>query len=306
MVKYRVHTSQLVSMILTYTRERSLFNYLQLMFIFYRWLNFKVLDKKSEKILEEVLCLFSRLNKNSQNYYLLGEIKLCIVEPKMILHLVGMYIDIMIKDKYYDTPVKAEDHKKILFHYYQEGPYENESVQINKGDIVIDAGANMGIFSLLAAKKGAKVYSFEPQPYFYSILCKNIALNYLNNKIEPLCYAISDRRGEFTMYVDKENLLSASIIIERGKDSCNVHCISIDQWVEDDNIPRIDFIKVDIEGAERLLLSGARKSIIKWKPKLAISSYHYTDDPLVIKEIIRSFDCGYKIIETKKIIFATI
>lgn len=306
MIKYKINTSQLISVILAYTKERCRLNYLQLTFVFYRWLNFKVLDKKSEKTLEEILCLFSCLNKKSQNYYLLGDIKLCIVEPKMLLHLVGMYIDIMVKDEFYDTPVKNEDHKKILFHYYQEGPYENKYVQVNKGDVVIDAGANIGIFSLLAAKKGAKVYSFEPQSYFFSLLCDNISLNHLNDDIVPLCYGISDYKGRFTMHIDRENLLSASIIIKRGEDSCNVNCVSIDQWVEDNNIPRIDFIKVDIEGAERLLLIGARKSIIKWKPKLAISSYHYPDDPLIIKEIIYSFGCNYKIIETKKIIFATI
>lgn len=306
MIKYKVNTSQLVSTIIAYSKERTKFNYLQLKFIFYRWLNFDILDKRSEKLLEEILCLFSHLNKDSHEYYILGKIKLCTVESKMILHLVGMYIDIMIKDKYYDTPVIAEEHKKILFHYYQEGPYEDESTQIKEGDIVIDAGANMGIFSLLAAQKGAMVYSFEPQPYFFSTLCRNIALNHLKDKIKPFRCAISDCNGEFTMSIDKENLLSASIVIKRGKDSCNVRGISIDQWVADCNIPRIDFIKVDIEGAERLLLNGARKSIIKWKPRLAISSYHCIDDPLVIKEIIRSLNCGYKIIETKKIIFATI
>ena len=106
------------------------------------------------------------------------------------------------------------------------------------------------------------------------------------------------------MSIDRDNLLSASITIERGNDSSMINCISIDEWVEENHIERVDFIKVDIEGAERLLLKGARKTILKFKPKIAISSYHYPDDPEVLKRIINSFNCNYQITEAKKIIYA--
>lgn len=304
MLKYKVKTSQLVSAAKAYLIERNRFNRLQLYFIFLRWIDLSIFDKKAEKLLNDILCLFVRLDKNSKNYYLLGDVKFALVEEDMIRHIVGMYIDIMIKDKYFDTPVTLEDHKKILFDYYQEDAYENEFVQVKKSDVVIDAGANMGVFSVLAAKKGAKVYAFEPQPYFNSILCKNISLNQFDETITPIRCGISDHKGQFPMSIDRGNLLSASITIERGNDSCMIDCISIDEWVEENNIERVDFIKVDIEGAERLLLKGARKTILKFKPKIAISSYHYPDDPEVLKEIINSFNCNYQISEAKKIIYA--
>ena len=306
MVKYKIKTSQLISVAYVFIKESNRLNLLQLFFVFLRWINLDLLDKIAEKLLEDILCLFSHLDKKAQSNYLLGNIKLRAVEKRMILHVVGMYIDIMIKDKHFDTPVKAEEHKKILFHYYQEDAYENEDAQVNKSDIVIDAGANMGIFSLLAATKGAIVYAFEPQPYFYSILCENISLNNFNDIITPICCGISDHKGQFVMSIDRDNLLSASITINRGSDSCEINCTSIDQWVEENNIQRVDFIKVDIEGAERLLLLGARKTIQRWKPKLAISSYHYPDDPVVLKKIIDSFHCNYRISETRKIIYATV
>ena len=305
MIKYKIKTSQLFSVAYAFIKDSNRLNLLQLVFVLLRWINVSCLDKISERVLDDILCLFSHLNKKSQNYYLLGDIKLTVVEKNMIRHVVGMYIDIMIKDKFFYTPVRAEDHKRILFHYYQEDAYENEHVRVNKSDIVIDAGANMGVFSLLAAKKGAKVFSFEPQPFFYSILCKNISINNFDNAIIPIPYGISDHKGQFLMHIDRENLLSASISINRGSDSRIINCTSIDQWVEENDIKHINFIKVDIEGAERLLLLGARNTILKWKPKLAISSYHYPDDPIVLKEIICSFNCNYKIFETRKIIYAT-
>lgn len=63
------------------------------------------------------------------------------------------------------------------YHYTDEGPYEWSDVRINKGDVVFDCGANLGVFSILAASKGAEVYAFEPIREARDILLKTLALN---------------------------------------------------------------------------------------------------------------------------------
>ncbi|MGC9049063.1 MAG: FkbM family methyltransferase [Patescibacteria group bacterium] len=69
------------------------------------------------------------------------------------------------------------------------------------------------------------------------------------------------------------------------------------------DVKQIDFIKVDIEGMERNLLAGAEKTIKKFKPKIAIRTYHRPDDPEVLERMIKSFVPEYNIIKTSKVFY---
>ena len=80
--------------------------------------------------------------------------------------------------------------------------------------------------------------------------------------------------------------------------------VSLDSFVSQRNISKLDFIKADIEGMERDFLFGAKETIKKFRPCLALCIYHRPDDPEVIEKIIRDFEPQYKIIKTKTKIFA--
>ena len=85
-----------------------------------------------------------------------------------------------------------------------------------------------------------------------------------------------------------------------------IKCISIDSWVEANNIKKIDFIKADIEGAERDLLKGAMQTLKKFGPKLAICIYHFPDDPFIIPSLIKKANPAYIILKTSHKVFAYI
>ena len=70
--------------------------------------------------------------------------------------------------------------------------------------------------------------------------------------------------------------------------------ISIDDYIKEKKIPKIDFIKMDIEGAEVAALTGAKETIIKYKPKLAISVYHKIEHYYQIPLFINSLNLNYK------------
>ena len=70
--------------------------------------------------------------------------------------------------------------------------------------------------------------------------------------------------------------------------------IDIDTYVRENNIPRIDYIKLDVEGAELEVLKGAFLTIGQFKPKLAISAYHKPEDLYEIQKYIRSLRCDYQ------------
>ena len=198
---------------------------------------------------------------------------------------------------------------EILSLLSAEGPYENNEVKINKNDIVIDAGAHMGLFSIFCAyKEVKKVYAFEPQKLVQEILNNNIHLNSLEDKVQSIFYGISDRKIIKELFHSFDSTAGASTVLKRNDiiDSEKVQCIDLDSWVIENNIPRIDFIKADIEGAERELLLGATKVLKEFYPRLAICTYHLPDDPKILKEIILNANSEYKIYQTSHKLYALV
>ena len=175
-----------------------------------------------------------------------------------------------------------------------EGPYLYKNVQINKGDIVIDAGANIGLFSALASSLGAIVYAFEPvKSTREKYLAKTAQLN-PNINVIPL--ALSNENKEFS--IKGNDIGGATIVPERymnGDINEMVQGITLDDWVKQNNISKVDFIKADIEGAERLMLEGSQWVLKNYAPKLAICTYHLPDDKEVLTKLILQANPNYKI-----------
>ena len=72
------------------------------------------------------------------------------------------------------------------------------------------------------------------------------------------------------------------------------HFIDIDTYIKRNNIPRVDYIKLDIEGAELSCLKGAAKTIVRCKPKMAISAYHKAEDIWVLANYVKSIRPDYE------------
>ena len=187
-------------------------------------------------------------------------------------------------------------------------PYENKFVFLEEGDIVIDAGANLGIFSIFAAKKiglNGKVFAFEPVKEIRNLLIESIKFNNIQNiKVEP--YALGKTDKNLIFFLDPKRPEANSGFFNRGGRKETVEQITLDKFVEKNNIERVDFIKVDIEGMERNFLKGAKNTIKKFKPKIAICIYHRPDDPKILEKMIKEFVPEYKIVETREKLYTWI
>lgn len=177
-----------------------------------------------------------------------------------------------------------------------EGPYEiSDEVSIQNGDVVIDCGANIGLFSAIAAHKGAKVYSFEPD--------KTIVKNYLgktakyNEGIQIFECALSDYSGKGGFSTDTVNVGGGRLQkdVNELDTTKMVEITTIDEFAEEHNITKIDFIKADIEGAERDMLRGATRVLKEYHPKLSICTYHLSDDKEVLERIVKSANPDYNV-----------
>jgi FkbM family methyltransferase len=183
----------------------------------------------------------------------------------------------------------------ILHHYaYQCPPTE---IMAQKGDVVIDAGGCWGdtalYFADLVGDQGI-VYTFEFVPENLNVMRKNIEINpRLNTRIEMVLSPLGEFPGE-VLY--SSNTGPSSRIINKRESESDLQIVSqsIDNFVEERQLRKVDFIKMDIEGAELTALRGARNTIERYRPKLAISLYHSFDDYINIPKYLSSLGCGYQ------------
>jgi len=176
-----------------------------------------------------------------------------------------------------------------LFHIFSLEQYNVKNIFEVKNDaIVFDIGAWKGdtayFFSKNCGEK-AKIYAFEPDIKAYEAL-KKVKTKYdLNNVI------VSD-----TLFSNEENEIDFVSMIPKVP-TVKIKSSTIDKFVEENNIEKIDFLKMDVEGAERSVLEGAVNTIKKFRPHLAIAIYHggelfmedFYDVPIFIKSITENY-----------------
>jgi FkbM family methyltransferase len=233
------------------------------------------------------------------------------------------------------------DKNFVLFmdNIMMEGPYgyvdDSFDVTVKAGDVVIDAGAWIGDFSAYAAAKGATCYAFEPTKETFDWLCKTRDLNLpisppppcINGTMEdkqlvctnlmphiiPVQQGLGDTISELQISVSEMNS-GANTITPNNENAINfkfnsketVKITTLDSFVEQYHLTKVDFIKSDIEGYERNLLLGAKNTLKKFAPKLAICTYHLPDDPQVLEAIIKDANPNYKVVHLKHKLFATV
>jgi FkbM family methyltransferase len=186
----------------------------------------------------------------------------------------------------------------FMFEQYSFKVGDKAIVNVEKGDVVLDLGACWGDTALYFASKtggDGKVYSFEFIPGNIKLFTMNTSLNpNLLKRIELVQYPVSDKSGETIYFTD--NGPGSRIKIEPFEGQSGfASTISIDDFVKNSRIGNVDFIKMDIEGAETLALQGAINTIKKFKPKLAIAIYHNMDDFVNIPRWIIKLNLGYNL-----------
>lgn len=170
-------------------------------------------------------------------------------------------------------------------------------IKAEAGDVAIDAGGCWGETTMYFAHevgKTGEVYSFEFIPSNLAVMYQNIKKNpHLADRVHLVESPIWTESNKRLYYVDWGP--GSNVNTEKLRDTY-VECFtkSIDDLVEEKNIRSVDFIKMDIEGAELPALKGAEKAILKFKPKLAISVYHQLSDFTTIPKYLDSLGLDFE------------
>jgi FkbM family methyltransferase len=156
----------------------------------------------------------------------------------------------------------------------RDGTYESAELDawlsvISEDDYVVDVGANVGVFSVLSAKKvgpAGGVTAFEPEPHNIARLRDNIDTNSLDN-VDVRAACVGDGDGSIVLYVQPGQSGTHSVMRSRGATPLSVDAVTLDHAITRSPVAAI---KIDVEGFEAAVLAGAAETIARDRPTILL------------------------------------
>jgi FkbM family methyltransferase len=167
---------------------------------------------------------------------------------------------------------------------------------VQKGGVVLDCGANIGTFTRAALDAGAGVVvAVEPAPENIFCLRKTFSGEIASGRVIVYEKGVWDKDDFLTLQEDDTTSAEDSFVRRDHKHTGPVLPLTtIDKLVQELKLPRVDFIKMDIEGAEQRALKGAQATLARYHPRLEISVNHLPEDPKMVPIIVKQGWPGYR------------
>lgn len=169
---------------------------------------------------------------------------------------------------------------------------------VRAGDVVLDCGASDGDFSRQALSAGAKlVVAIELSPASVECLRRNLATEIAAGRAIVYPKGVWDKDDTLPLNVDDQNFGANSVVFHApgAHAAVQAQLTTIDQIVKELALSRVDFIKMDVEGAEVNALHGAHETIRRFRPRLAIATEHKADDETAIPDAVRAIQSDYRV-----------
>lgn len=158
---------------------------------------------------------------------------------------------------------------------YEEFETELVKKEIRRGDVVLDIGANIGYYTLLFAKlvgENGKVIAFEPDPTNFALLKRNVEINGYKNVV-LVQKAVSNKSGKLKLYLSEDNKGDHRIYNSHdNRKFVEIEGIKLDDYFKDEN-RKINFVKMDIQGAEGGAVQGMFELLMKNRSMEIISEF---------------------------------
>ncbi|HTS28861.1 MAG TPA: FkbM family methyltransferase [Bryobacteraceae bacterium] len=177
--------------------------------------------------------------------------------------------------------------------------YDGDEVAVKSGDVVLDCGANVGVFTRTALNRGARlVVAIEPAPATVVCLRRNFEKEIADGRVMVVPKGVWDHTDVLDLAEagDGDTTGDSFVLGQDAKShKVKVPLTTIDILAGELNLPRVDFIKMDIEGAEKQALRGGTETIRKFHPRMAIASEHLPDDVVAIPKVVNAISKDYTI-----------
>lgn len=155
------------------------------------------------------------------------------------------------------------------------------------GDLVLDIGAHIGKYSVMASKSvgaGGKVIAIEADPDNFKLLRLNIETNHLQDRVYAINAAAWNEVTTISLFRDVFS--GRHSVYKRAENSILINTVTVDELVQHDGLTKIDWMKVDIEGAEYAVLLGAKETIATKKLKLLLLEVHNRETLNLIRQLL--------------------
>lgn len=181
---------------------------------------------------------------------------------------------------------------RLIYEGFEKEETDYLTKILKKGDVFVDIGTNIGLFSLIASKivgDEGKVLCFEPAPLTFSRLSENVKLNDFKN-IDIKNLGLSDKQGELTFYIsnngyDAWNSFAPSQD-NKLESSIQVYVSTLDIELININKTKIKLVKIDVEGWEKFVLFGGKDFFVNYNPIVMVE---FTEE--------NTFNAGYPVHE---------
>jgi FkbM family methyltransferase len=162
--------------------------------------------------------------------------------------------------------------------YYESGTVSLIERLLAPGMVFLDVGAHVGQYTLVASRQvggNGQVHSFEPDPNTFRWLAGNVRLNHLQN-VHVNQMALSDQAGRKRFYFAMPHDIGSNSLSRPVNDSghfCEVTCTTVDEYVEANQLDKVHLIKVDIEGAEFAMFTGAKRLLSRQNKPIIVVEF---------------------------------
>jgi FkbM family methyltransferase len=190
----------------------------------------------------------------------------------------------------------------IVLAELEDGVYSSPSRQVcvRPGDIVVDCGAHVGAFCRQALRAGAEhVVAIEITPTTRVCLERNLAEEIREGKARVVTDGVWYRATVLELSLGEQSLANTvveernRVMVRNAPATISVNVTTLDTLLTTLGLPRVDFIKMDIEGAERQALRGAHDTLQRCRPRMAIAAYHLSDDREAIRSAVMGAHADY-------------
>ena len=179
------------------------------------------------------------------------------------------------------------------------------------GGVVIDVGANIGQYTLIAAQiagPSGRIFAFEPDPVNAATLERSIRRNRFDDRVELLRVAVAAKAGKAAFVVQSDRTrsgLCAHGTTDDGRmKAIHVRTLALDDFLEERGLDRLDFLKIDVEGADLDVLRGAERTIRRLQPALMVEYEPewlraYGERPEALLEFVERLGYTYRFVNSR-------
>jgi FkbM family methyltransferase len=173
------------------------------------------------------------------------------------------------------------------------GQYGKGREGVHPKDVVLDCGAHFGTFTRYALDKGARlVVAIDINPVALGCMKRTFAKEIASGRVIVFGKGVWNKDDEMDLHQAGETA-GSTVVLGGALEGSKVQLTTIDKIFTELRLPRVDFIKMDVEGAEKPAIEGAAEVIGRFKPRMALTTYHKDEDPYTIPLAVRAIDPEY-------------